>query len=37
MSPLVRKRATAQRDLLEHFVSLGERAGDMLLCTMTNV
>ena len=28
MSPLVRKRATTQRDLLEHFVSLGERAGE---------
>jgi toxin ParE1/3/4 len=28
MSPVVRKRATAQRDLLEHFVSLGERAGE---------
>jgi toxin ParE1/3/4 len=28
MSPLVRKRSTAQRDLLEHFVALGERAGE---------
>ncbi len=28
MSPVVRKRSTAQRDLLEHFVSLGERAGE---------
>jgi toxin ParE1/3/4 len=28
MSLLVRKHATAQRDLLEHFVSLGERAGE---------
>ena len=28
MSPVIRKRATAQRDLLEHFVSLGERAGE---------
>ena len=28
MSPPVRKRPAAQRDLLEHFVSLGERAGE---------
>jgi toxin ParE1/3/4 len=28
MSPLVRKRPTAQRDLLEHFIALGERAGE---------
>jgi toxin ParE1/3/4 len=29
MSPLVRKRPAAQRDLLEHFVALGERAGEV--------
>lgn len=28
MSPIVRKRPAAQRDLLEHFVTLGERAGE---------
>lgn len=28
MSPPVRKRSTAQRDLLEHFIVLGERAGE---------
>jgi toxin ParE1/3/4 len=28
MSPLVQKRPAAQRDLLEHFVALGERAGE---------
>src|SRR5712692_7367609 len=28
MSPLVSKRPAAQRDLLEHFVTLGERAGE---------
>ncbi len=28
MSPIVQKRPAAQRDLLEHFVSLGERAGE---------
>ena len=28
MSPPVRKRPAAQRDLLEHFVALGERAGE---------
>ena len=28
MSPQVRKRPAAQRDLLGHFVALGERAGE---------
>lgn len=28
MSPLVRTRPAAQHDLLEHFVALGERAGE---------
>jgi toxin ParE1/3/4 len=28
MSPSIRKRPAAQRDLLEHFVALGERAGE---------
>ena len=28
MSPQVRKRPAAQRDLLEHCVALGERAGE---------
>lgn len=27
-APLVSKRSTAERDLLEHFVLLGERAGE---------
>jgi toxin ParE1/3/4 len=28
MNPMVRKRPAAQRDLLEHFVTLGEQAGE---------
>ena len=28
MTPIVSKRPAAERDLLEHFVTLGERAGE---------